>query len=181
MKLVNTDRAFENGLKKAGMSLDLRKTSDDDYAPIKTKAKKITSKQMGAYINGRLGMIFDTTIAKKSKIQNYKDLLDQAGYEYKMVYVKTSLKNALKRNDARERKLRDDIVVGDWKNAEANAKQFKQMFGKDFIEVVNDDDLASLDTKVNKLFGKMMTWIIQVPYKRWVQEWKQAELTKKKR
>ena len=70
---------------------------------------------MGAYINGRLGMIFDTTISKKSKIQNYKDLLDRSGYEYKMVYVKTSLKNALKRNDARERKLRDDIVVGDWK------------------------------------------------------------------
>lgn len=181
LKLVNTDRAFENGLKKAGMSLDLRKASDDDYAPIRAKAKKITGKQMGAYINGRLGMIFDTTAAKKSKIQDYKDLLDQAGYEYKMVYVKTSLKNALKRNDARERKLRDDIVINDWNNAEKNAKQFKQMFGKNFIEVVNDDDLASLDTKVNKLFGKMMTWASKFPTNDKAQEWKQAELTKKKR
>jgi predicted kinase len=181
LKLVNTDRAFENGLKKAGMSLDLRKASDDDYAPIRAKAKKITGKQMGAYINARLGMIFDTTAAKKSKIQDYKDLLDQAGYEYKMVYVKTSLKNALKRNQMRPRKLRDDIVINDWNNAEKNAKQFKQMFGRDFIEVVNDDDLASLDTKVNKLFGKVMTWASKFPTNDKAQDWKQSELTKKKR
>lgn len=180
LKLVNTDRAFEIGLKKAGMSLDLRKASDDDYAPIRAKAKKITGKQMGAYINGRLGMIFDTTAAKKSKIQDYKDLLDQAGYEYKMVYVKTSLKNALKRNQMRPRKLRDEIVVNDWNNAEKNAKGFKQMFGRDFIEVVNDDDLATLDTKANKLFGKMMTWTSKFPTNSKAQEWKQSELTKKK-
>ena len=55
------------------------------------------------------------------------------------------------------------------------------MFGKDFIEVVNDDDLASLDTKVNKLFGKMMTWASKFPTNDKAQEWKQAELTKKKR
>ena len=66
-------------------------------------------------------------------------------------------------------------------NAEKNAKQFKQMFGKNFIEVVNDDDLASLDTKVNKLFGKMMTWASKFPTNDKAQEWKQAELTKKKR
>ena len=59
---------------------------------------------MDNYIAGRLGMIFDTTLANKSKIINYKKLLDKLGYEYKMVFVMTSLDNAQKRNDMRCKK-----------------------------------------------------------------------------
>ena len=40
LKLVNTDRAFENGLKKAGVSLDLRKLDAVVRDPIRAKAKK---------------------------------------------------------------------------------------------------------------------------------------------
>ena len=69
---------------------------------------------MDAYIRGRLGMIFDTIIANKSKIVSYKKLLDKLGYEYKMVFVRTSLENAQKRNDMRARKLPPEIVKGDW-------------------------------------------------------------------
>ena len=181
LKMVNTDKAFENGLKKAGMSLDLRKASDDEYAPIRARAKKITGKQMGRYIDGRLGMVFDTTAANKSKIQSYKDLLDQAGYEYKMVYVSASLENALKRNQMRPRKLRDDIVKGDWETANKNAQEFKRMFGKNFIQVTNDDDLSSLERKTDKLYVKMLNWSKQFPSNDKALEWKQAELSKKRR
>ena len=103
--MVNTDKAFENGLKKAGLSLDLRGADFDKVDPIRAKAKKITGKNMDAYIRDRLGMIFDTTNANKSKIVSYKKLLDKLGYEYKMVFVRLHLENAQKRNDMRARKL----------------------------------------------------------------------------
>ena len=62
LKMVNTDRAFEIGsLKKAGLSLDLRGKSDDEYVHIRKKAKDVTARGMEGYINGRLGLIFDTT------------------------------------------------------------------------------------------------------------------------
>ena len=100
LKMVNTDRAFENGLKKAGLSLDLRGADFSKIDPIRAKAKKITAKGLDRYIEGRLGLIFDTTSAKSGKIKDYKKMLDKLGYEYKMIFVNASLENAQKR-DAR--------------------------------------------------------------------------------
>ena len=39
---MNTDKAFENGLKKAGLSLDLRGADFTKIDPIRAKAKRIT-------------------------------------------------------------------------------------------------------------------------------------------
>ena len=74
LKMVNTDRAFENGLKKAGLSLDLRGADFSKIDPIRAKAKKITAKGLDRYIEGRLGLIFDTTSAKSGKIKDYKTI-----------------------------------------------------------------------------------------------------------
>ena len=41
-------------------------------------------------------------------------MLDELGYEYKMIYVSASLDNAQKRNEKRARKLPPEIVKGDW-------------------------------------------------------------------
>ena len=66
LKMVNTNEAFENGLKKAGLSLDLRGADFDKVDPIRARAKKITGKNMDNYINGRENsMIFDTTACKQ--------------------------------------------------------------------------------------------------------------------
>ena len=102
---------------------------------------------MDNYIAGRLGMIFDTTLQNKSKIINYKKLLDKLGYEYKMVFVMTSLDNAQKRNDMSARKLPPEIVKSDWDNAQKNANEYKKLFGKDFYEIKNDDTVQALDKK----------------------------------
>ena len=181
LKLVNTDRAFENGLKKAGVSLDLRKLDAVVRDPIRKKAKDITKKGMDLYIGGRLGLIFDTTSAKSNKIKSYKKMLDALGYEYKMVYVNTSLENAQKRNEARPRKLPADIVKNDWDAAQKNVKSYKSIFGKDFIEIRNDDDLKSLQGKTNKLFGKLLSWSTAFPGNAQATAWKQAQLNLKKR
>lgn len=180
LRLVNTDRAFENGLKKAGLTLDLRGKSDDEYAGIRDKAKKLTGMQMDRYIEGRLGMIFDTTAANKSKIVKYKDMLDAIGYEYKMVFVNTSLENALARNQMRPRKLRDDIVKNDWNNAQKNMREFSKLFGKDFIEIRNDDDMKTLDKKAMSLYRKMLSWTSRFPSNKIANKWRETELLKKK-
>ena len=73
---------------------------------------------------GRLGMIFDTTGAKASKIKNYKKLLDNAGYEYKMIFVNTSLEFAQARNDERARKLPKEVVTSDWNASQKNVNEF---------------------------------------------------------
>ena len=180
LKMVNTDQAFENGLKKAGLSLDLRGADFDKVDPIRARAKKITGKNMDNYIAGRLGMIFDTTAANKSKIINYKKLLDKLGYEYKMVFVMTSLENAQKRNDMRARKLPPEIVKSDWDKAMAAANEYKKLFGKDFYEIKNDDTVQALDKKAGALYSKLMTWTTSYPKNKLALKWKERMLARKK-
>ena len=177
--MVNTDKAFENGLKKAGLSLDLRGADFDKVDPIRARAKKITGKNMDAYIRGRLGMIFDTTAANKNKIVSYKKLLDKLGYDYKMVFVSTSLQNAQKRNDMRARKLPAEIVQGDWEKARKNADEFKKLFGRDFVEITNDDDVATLQKKSMSLYSKMLTWTSKYPSNKVALKWKERMLLRK--
>ena len=177
LKLVNTDNAFEAGLKKAGLSLDLRKIDSNVRDGIRAKAKKITGNAMDRYIEGRLGLIFDTTSAKASKIVNYKKMLDELGYEYKMIYVSASLDNAQKRNEKRARKLPPEIVKGDWDAAQKNSKQFKGIFKKDFIEITNDDDIKTLDGKASKLYSYLQGWSSKFPGNKKATSWKEYELS----
>ena len=176
LKLVNTDRAFENGLKKAGLTLDLRGADFSVVDPIRAKAKKLTAKNMDAYIEGRLGMIFDTTSANLTKVKAYKTMLDKIGYESKMIFVNASLQNALARNNARPRKLPHNIVQKDWEKAQENAKNLKKIFGKDFVEVKNDDDFATLEKKANSLYAKLMGWTTSFPSNKPALKWRETEL-----
>lgn len=181
LKMVNTDAAFEHGLKKAGLSLDLSKVDAKDRDPLRAKAKKITGKNLDAYLRGRLGLIFDTTSAKAQKIKNYKKLLDQMGYDYKMVYVDASLENAQKRNLHRPRIVPPEIVKSDWTAAQKNAKEMKSIFGQNFIHVTNDDDLSAIKKKASGLYAKLLGWSGSLPSNKKALAWKQAELDAKKR
>jgi predicted kinase len=180
LKMVNTDKAFETGLKKAGLGLDLRNMPADLRDPIRKRAKDITKKNMDSYINNRLGMIFDTTSADSNKIKNYKKMLDKIGYEYKMIFVSASLENAQKRNEMRARKLPPEIVKKDWEASRKNADLFKSMFKKDFVEVTNDDDIGTLEKKSNKLYARLLGWSTSFPKNKLALAWKQAELDAKR-
>ena len=180
LKLVNTDKAFELGLKKAGMTLDLRGADFDKVDPIRAKAKKVTARGMDMYIDGRLGLIFDTTSANLSKVKQYKEMLDKIGYESKMIHVSTSLEFAQKRNAERPRKLPPEIVEKDWKNSTKNMVQLQRIFKGDFLSVSNNDDLKSLETKANKLYSKLMTWTTSFPSNKTALKWRDQELKLKK-
>ena len=180
LKLVNTDKAFELGLKKAGMTLDLRGADFDRVDPIRAKAKKVTGKGMDMYMDGRLGLIFDTTSANLSKVKQYKEMLDGIGYECKMIHVSTSLANAQKRNAERPRKLPPEIVEKDWDNSTRNMIALQRIFKGDFLSVSNDDDLKSLETKANKLYSKLMSWTTSFPSNKLAIAWKERELHLKK-
>ncbi len=180
LKLVNTDKSFETGLKKAGQTLDLKLVPADVRDPIRKKAKRQTTRMLDRYIDGRLGLIFDTTSANAGKIKSYLNMLNHLGYESKMIYVSTSLDNAKKRNNMRPRKLPDAIVEKDWNNSQKNIAIMKKMFGKNFVQVTNDDDLSSLQKKTNSLFSKLMTWSTSFPMNKKSSLWKQRQLLTKK-
>ena len=184
LKTINSDTHFERLMKDAKMSMKMTKTGSGTVNPerdkLRAKAKGIATKQMDIHVPARLGLIFDTTSAKAGKIQGYKKNLDALGYEYKMVFVKTSLDLAQRLNSMRARTLPPEILVKEHEAVEKNADIFKRIFKKDFIEIVNDDTVQSLQGKASKLYGAMMTWCTKFPTNKVALAWKEQELIAKK-
>ena len=56
-----------------------------------------------------------------------------------MIFVNTSLDTALERNANRPRSVKEAIVVGSWKEVQANIGKFSQFFRRNFIVVDNND------------------------------------------
>ena len=183
LKTINSDTHFERYMKQANMSMKMVQGGSGTVNPerdaLRGKAKALATKQMDIHVPARLGLIFDTTSAKAGKIQNYKKQLDALGYEYKMVFVKTSLELAQRLNSMRARTLPPEILVKEHEAVEKNANVFKRIFKNDFIEIVNDDTVKSLQNKSSKLFGHLMTWVGKFPTNKIALAWKQGEIHKK--
>ena len=168
LKLVNSDSAFEKGLKDNGIDMKLLGkyekenpemwnfiAGDDNPNSIRNQAKKITKQQQSFYEAGRLGMIIDGTGDKVSKIKEKKEHAEKLGYDCYMVFVNTSLEVALERNRTRERTLSDELVTEIWKACQNNLGAFQSMFSGNFI-IVDNTEYRKYQSKVkNKKTGEI--------------------------
>jgi predicted kinase len=151
LKIVNSDTAFENALKKNGISPKdlgtIDKNSDlwDSIAgeenpdSIRNKAKKLTQQQQAFYEAGRLGMIIDGTGDEVTKIKKKVERAEALGYDCYMVFVNTSLEVAQARNKKRDRTLPEDLVTQIWKACQENLGKFQTMFSGRFVIVDNTE------------------------------------------
>ena len=110
LKIVNSDEAFERLLKQAGLSLKMPDNELIARDKIRDKAKALTDKRKGNYIEGRLGLIIDGTGKDYNKITKQASDLKNIGYDVHMIFVNTSLDVALENNQRRARTLKDSIV-----------------------------------------------------------------------
>lgn len=148
LKLVNSDTAFEKGLKDSGIDMkelgniekndpELWKLITMGDKSIRGKAKSITDKQRAFWEAGRLGMIIDGTGDEVSKIKKKMEHAESLGYDCSMVFVNTSLEVALERNKNRDRVLSDELVSKIWKDCQNNLGAFQGMFSGNFVIVDN--------------------------------------------
>ena len=171
MRIVNSDDVFEQLIKKAGMSMDMRNYSGKDLErrdEIRGRAKEITKARMGdiktgegGYIGGRIGLIIDGTGKNYDKIETQMRGLQKLGYESHMIFVNTSLDVALERNEKRPRKLPESLVVQSWNNVQKNIGKFSQLFKNKFVIVDNnkadEDVITGVFKRVKSLANKKVT------------------------
>ncbi len=74
LKIVNSDEAFERLLKQAGLSLKMPDNETIARDKIRDKAKALTDKRKGNYIEGRLGLIIYGTGKDYNKITYKNDI-----------------------------------------------------------------------------------------------------------
>jgi len=128
LKLVNSDNAFEKGLKKANLSIKMPDEEEYFRNIIRQRAKTTTGNQLDQYVQGRLGLIIDATGRDLPLVQRQVGMLRQIGYDCYMVFVNTSLDIALERNRNRPRSIPEYIVQKSWNGVQANIGQFQRIF-----------------------------------------------------
>ena len=167
LKTVNSDSAFEAGLKKNG--IDPKKLAQiekedpelwDKIAgagehSIRSQAKNLTKQQQSFYEAGRLGMIIDGTGHDFGKIKKQKEKAESLGYDTYMVFVNTSLEVALERNKNRGRVLGDDLVTKSWKDVQENLGKFQGLFSGN-LTIVDNTVYKPIDNQVQKAINSFI-------------------------
>ena len=180
MKVINSDSAFEALLKREKMSLDFKGYSDAELVrrdEIRAKAKRMTAASLGKAIEGRLGLIIDSTGRNVPKIEAEQSHMRAIGYDTFMVFVNTTLEVAMARNNARPRKLPDAIVIQNHREVQANIGRLQNIFGiSNFSIVDNNKKKEDVNPKVYKAVRKLVN---RDPTSKVAKDWIKRELAKK--
>jgi len=180
LKVINSDAAFERLLAKERMSLDFKGYSEKELIrrdEIRAKAKRMTALSLGAAIEGRLGLILDSTARNVPRIESENAHMRAIGYDTFMVFVNTTLEVALVRNQERRRKLPDAIVIQNHKEVQANIGRLQNVFGaNNFVVVDNNKKKEDINIKVYKAVRKLVN---RDPQSKVAKDWVKRELDKK--
>ena len=183
MKVINSDDGFERYAKKAG--LNLKKMGSFTAAQTKKKdalrgrSKRGTTIMHQHAIDGRLGMILDSTARDTARIESEAQSMRYLGYDTYMVFVNTTLEVALKRNELRPRSVPEPIVRNSHTQIQRNIPKLRAIFGsKNFVEVDNIIEREDVNIKVYKEIQKLVR---SKPTSPMAQAWIDNELAKKRR
>ena len=179
LRVINSDNAFENALKKHGLSLKMPEDEAEARDILRARAKGTTDKTLDLSLKGRLGLVIDGTGRDYDKIKSQKSMLDQLGYDCYMIFVNTSLDVALQRNRIRTRSVPEDITRKSWQTVQNNIGKFQNLFGRTNMIVVDNNDAK--ENELLKVY-KEVRRLINVPVRNYVaKKWVERELQLKKR
>ena len=174
LRQINSDSAFENALRKHGLSLKMPEDEAEARDILRARAKGTTDKTLDLSLKGRLGLVIDGTGRDYDKIKSQNDMLKQLGYDTYMIFVNTSLDVALERNAKRERSVPEYITRKSWTQVQSNIGRFQNTFGmSNMIIVDNSKDERELTTivmnKVDKSVRRLLSNKIKsYTAKRWM-------------
>ena len=179
MKIVNSDDIYEKMLNDAGLDTTPEDIFSDQGQEIRGRAKAVTKRMQGNFLEGRLGLIIDGTGKDYDKIAKQVSGLKNIGYECAMIFVNTSLDTAQERNKMRKRTLPEKQVEVMWNGVQQNMGKFQRLFGASNMIIVDNNDAGEdVFDKVWKRIAMLIRKKVSNPIaKRWISQ----ELAKKKR
>ena len=165
-KMVNSDVAFEKGMKEAGLSLNMLDLSPEEEAAkdeIRAHAKALTIKQREMWCSGRIGQIIDGTGHKYNKIEKLRALYEEMGYDTYMIFINTSLEATKNWNRTRERSVDEEtILIPSWTAVQNNMGGFQSLFGKNDFYII-DNSPAATPEELEKMWKIVAKDIAQQP------------------
>ena len=160
LKVINSDTALQFLLSKAGMSKKMIGMTPEElekFAQKRARGRDITAKMKKLYLNGKLGLIIDSTAEEYKRIVREKKELEDAGYDTFMIFVNTSLEVAQANNQRRARVLDPKIVEDSWKDVQKYIGRLTNLFKGSFQIVDNDKD--EKDPKMINVFRRLTRYV----------------------
>ena len=177
LKMVNSDDIYEKMLNDAGLDTTPEDIYSDKGQEIRGRAKGVTSRMKGNFLDGRLGLIIDGTGKDYSKIAKQVQGLKLLGYECYMIFVNTSLDTAQEQNAKRKRTLPEKEVATMWNEVQSNIGGFQRLFGNSNFIIV-DNNMAGEDVFA-KVWKRCMLLIRKKVTNRIAKSWIAKEIAKK--
>jgi len=166
LKFVNSDNAFERGLKQANLSDKMPDQEKYFRDIIRNSAKRLTSKQLDMYVAGRLGLVVDATGRDYARINAEYSMLHSLGYDCYMIFVNTTLPVALERNKIRSRQIPEYVVQTSWEKVQSNIGKFQRLFGQsNFIVVDNNRSDKELVSQILANCDRLVRRYMRAPIK----------------
>ena len=182
LKVIDSDNAFVSKLRREKLTLDFATHNEKEIIArdkIRAKSKQVAGMQLSMALEGRLGLIIDSTARDVEKISAQAANLRKIGYDIHMVFVNTSLEVALERNKSRPRVLPDAIVINSHKQIQKNMGRLQRIFGvRNFIVVDNNEVAKDVNPIVHKRIRGMIN---RAPTSYQAVKWIHRELEKRKR
>jgi predicted kinase len=161
-RLINSDDAFEKGLKRAGLTMDPEDIASAQGQAVRASAKALTGKIMTRALEGRMGVVIDGTGKDYDKIKKQVDMLRELGYAVHMIFVNTDLETAQKRNKMRPRSLPEPMVKKMWDSVQKNIGKFQTLFRRRMI-IVDNSENQDIDGATLNAYKKIKTWAAKEP------------------
>ena len=191
MTEMNSDKALEFLMDKEGLDKTMPASEEDKRNLTRGRAKNITELRQRLAILGRNGLIINGTGDDVEKIAKIKKRLEEVGYESSMVLVNTADEVSKQRNIERGqrggRTVPENIRKEKWDNVQAGRPEFAKMFGDNYMEFDNSEDLRQAPPEVVKakkdemlqMFTKIKEFVAKPPENPIASAWVAMELEKK--
>lgn len=188
---INSDKALEFLMDKKGLDKTMPADEQEERDLVRGKAKSMTELRQRLALLGRNGLIINGTGDDVEKIAKIKQRLEDIGYDTHMVAVNTADEVSKQRNIERGtrggRTVPEEIRKAKWDAVQKARPQFAEMFGQNYTEFDNSQDLRNAPPEVVKakkdemleLFKKVKEFTSAPPAHPKAQEWIANELHNK--
>lgn len=189
---VDSDRLFEPGLDRAGLSRKMPDEEAEARRPVRAKAKKSTDLMQNLTTQGRNGIIINGTGADPEKYHAIKRHLESLGYKTHMVFVNVTNDVSRQRNIERGKRPDGRLVPEHIRQDLFNMSQslrghYKRLFGDDYHEIDNNLDLNTASEeeqrpfkqRTHELFKHFRKHVMARNYSQTARDWIKAQRLKR--
>jgi len=188
---INSDKALEFLMDKNSLDKTMPASEAEKRDIVRGKAKSITELRQKLALLGRNGLIINGTGDDHEKIKRIKERLEEIGYDTSMVMVNTADEVSKQRNIERGtrggRTVPEEIRKQKWDAVQASRPELAKLFGQNYMEFDNSEDLRQAAPEVVKskkdemlqLFKNVQEFVKTPPQSQAAQFWVAHEMDKK--